>query len=76
MDLKGQGAAAGPDSSTPKISTADMPDVSAAQYIRMSTEHQKYSTQNQLETIQESAANRGYRLGACPRNGFRGFMGR
>ncbi len=29
--------------------------VRAAQYLRMSTEHQKYSTENQAETIQQYA---------------------
>jgi DNA invertase Pin-like site-specific DNA recombinase len=32
--------------------------VRAAQYVRMSTEHQRYSTQNQAEAIQEYAARR------------------
>jgi hypothetical protein len=31
----------------------------AAQYVRMSTEHQKYSTENQGEAIQQYAARRG-----------------
>lgn len=31
----------------------------AAQYVRMSTEHQKYSTENQTETIAKYAARRG-----------------
>jgi len=29
--------------------------VRAAQYLRMSTEHQKYSTENQAEAIQQYA---------------------
>jgi hypothetical protein len=31
----------------------------AAQYVRMSTEHQQYSTENQAEVIQQYAARRG-----------------
>ena len=34
--------------------------VRAAQYIRMSTEHQQYSTENQSDVIREYAARRGY----------------
>src|SRR3546814_3115684 len=34
----------------------------AAQYVRMSTEHQKYSTQNQAEIIQKYADSKGYRI--------------
>ncbi|WP_290810674.1 recombinase family protein [Ferrovibrio sp.] len=34
----------------------------AAQYVRMSTEHQKYSTQNQAEIIQKYADGKGYRI--------------
>ena len=33
--------------------------VRAAQYVRMSTEHQKYSTENQAEAMQQYAARRG-----------------
>src|SRR5690242_4598713 len=33
--------------------------VRAAQYVRMSTDHQKYSTQNQAEEIASYAARRG-----------------
>lgn len=35
------------------------PLVRAAEYVRMSTEHQQYSTQNQTERIREYAAQRG-----------------
>src|SRR3546814_6230052 len=35
------------------------PPVRAAQYVRMSTEHQKYSTENQAEIIAQYAARRG-----------------
>lgn len=34
----------------------------AAQYVRMSTEHQKYSTENQAEVIQKYADRKGYRI--------------
>ena len=36
--------------------------VRAAQYVRMSTEHQKYSTENQSEAMQEYAARRGIEI--------------
>jgi len=34
----------------------------AAEYVRMSTEHQQYSTQNQAEVIREYAAQRGIQI--------------
>src|SRR5665213_3166398 len=34
----------------------------AAQYVRMSTEHQKYSTENQADIIQEYATRRGMEI--------------
>jgi DNA invertase Pin-like site-specific DNA recombinase len=34
----------------------------AAQYVRMSTEHQQYSTENQADVIREYAARRGYEI--------------
>jgi DNA invertase Pin-like site-specific DNA recombinase len=34
----------------------------AAQYVRMSTDHQKYSTENQAEAIQQYAARRGIEI--------------
>jgi DNA invertase Pin-like site-specific DNA recombinase len=36
--------------------------VRAAQYVRMSTEHQKYSTENQEEALQQYAARRGIEI--------------
>src|SRR6266702_4014307 len=36
--------------------------VRAAQYVRMSTEHQKYSTENQAEAILQYAARRGIEI--------------
>ena len=38
------------------------PLVRAAQYVRMSTEHQKYSTENQAEIIAQYAARRGFEI--------------
>ena len=34
----------------------------AAEYVRMSTEHQQYSTQNQAQTIREYTERRGIRI--------------
>ncbi len=34
----------------------------AAQYVRMSTEHQRYSTENQADAIQRYVDERGYRI--------------
>jgi len=36
--------------------------VRAAQYVRMSTDHQKYSTENQAEALQRYAAQRGIEI--------------
>lgn len=38
------------------------PPVRAAQYVRMSTEHQKYSTENQAEIIAQYAGRRGFEI--------------
>jgi predicted site-specific integrase-resolvase len=38
------------------------PKVRAAEYVRMSTEHQKYSTDNQGEAIRVYAERRGYEI--------------
>lgn len=38
------------------------PKVRAAEYVRMSTEHQKYSTDNQSEAIRRYAEKRGYEI--------------
>jgi DNA invertase Pin-like site-specific DNA recombinase len=40
----------------------DVPSNLAAAYVRMSTEHQQYSTSNQLEAIQEYARRRGLEI--------------
>lgn len=39
-----------------------VPRTRAAQYIRMSTEHQQYSTENQADTIRDYALARGYEI--------------
>lgn len=41
---------------------ADVAPVRAAQYVRMSTEHQQYSTDNQMKVICEYAAARGMEI--------------
>ena len=38
------------------------PPIRAAQYVRMSTEHQKYSTENQAEIIAQYASQRGFEI--------------
>lgn len=40
----------------------DDPPKRAAEYVRMSTEHQQYSTENQARIIQEYADQRGFRI--------------
>src|SRR2546430_13032218 len=36
--------------------------IRAAQYLRMSTDHQKYSTQNQADAIADYASRRGFAI--------------
>ena len=43
----------------PTVTAAAIP---AAAYVRMSTEHQQYSTENQLDRIKEYAARRGIEI--------------
>jgi len=43
-------------------SADDPPRVRAAEYVRMSTEHQQYSTDNQASAIRRYAAKRGYEI--------------
>src|SRR3982751_129802 len=38
------------------------PRIRAAQYVRMSTEHQQYSTSNQEDVIREYAGRRGFEI--------------
>lgn len=40
----------------------DPPKIKAAEYVRMSTEHQQYSTDNQAATIRRYAEQRGYEI--------------
>jgi len=40
----------------------DAPKLLAAEYVRMSTEHQQYSTDNQAEAIRRYAEQRGYEI--------------
>ena len=47
-------------SNTPENATRT--PIRAAQYVRMSTEHQKYSTENQSDTIHRYAEQRGFTL--------------
>ena len=43
----------------PENGTNKSETIRAAQYVRMSTEHQKYSTENQRDMIQEYAETHG-----------------
>jgi len=45
-----------------KPTAEQKPDFRAAQYVRMSTEHQQYSTQNQADKIKEYADHRGMEI--------------
>lgn len=38
------------------------PRVRAAEYVRMSTDHQKYSTENQADAIRQYAESRGFEI--------------
>jgi len=40
----------------------DLPTVSAAAYVRMSTEHQQYSTSNQMDVVRDYAKRRGMEI--------------
>jgi len=40
----------------------DATEARAAEYVRMSTEHQKYSTENQGDIIHKYAARKGYQI--------------
>src|ERR1700674_3933956 len=55
-------SAVGHKSGADRSSVASDKSVRAAQYVRMSTEHQKYSTENQSETLQQYAAKRGIEI--------------
>ncbi len=47
---------------THSTSTEQKPLIRAAQYVRMSTEHQQYSTANQEDIVEEYAGKRGYEI--------------
>jgi DNA invertase Pin-like site-specific DNA recombinase len=46
----------------PSDGTAPTVRMRAAEYVRMSTEHQQYSTENQGDKIREYAARRGIEI--------------
>lgn len=51
------------DTKIPTVSAGGIDDeISVAQYVRMSTEHQRYSTENQMVVIAEYAAKHGMRI--------------
>lgn len=50
------------DNLNPEASQPGQTLTRAAQYVRMSTEHQQYSTENQADVIREYAAKRGYEI--------------
>ncbi|MHA3793026.1 recombinase family protein [Sphingomonas sp. YL-JM2C] len=50
------------DWTSPDHGTGEPPRVRAAEYVRMSTEHQKYSTDNQSSAIRRYADRRGYEI--------------
>src|SRR5881409_2173222 len=49
------------NSDGPRISSSApaVPQIRAAEYVRMSTEHQQYSTENQRDAIRDYAVRRG-----------------
>src|SRR5262245_43019823 len=53
MDDRSRRSSRDQDSSTP---------IPAVEYVRMSTEHQQYSTANQQDVIREYAQRRGYQI--------------
>lgn len=48
--------------STPLTCAPEEARIPAAQYVRMSTEHQQYSTENQQDVIADYAARRGFEI--------------
>src|SRR5687768_4391726 len=52
----------GPRESPSMPTPADPQRIRAAQYVRMSTEHQQYSTSNQEDIIRDYALARGYEI--------------
>ena len=49
-------------SQVPESNSTEQDAKPAAQYIRMSTEHQQYSTENQADVIREYAQHRGHQI--------------
>ena len=49
-----------PGPSSPNPQPAEGQPIRAAEYVRMSTEHQQYSTENQRDVIRQWAAKRGF----------------
>jgi DNA invertase Pin-like site-specific DNA recombinase len=47
---------------TDMLAAAKPSDLRAAEYVRMSTEHQQYSTENQRDRIRDYAARRGFEI--------------
>jgi DNA invertase Pin-like site-specific DNA recombinase len=47
---------------TTDVEPTDSPAIKAVEYVRMSTEHQQYSTENQSAKIREYAARRGIEI--------------
>lgn len=60
--VPGDKPAQGADAASRPPGGEGRPLIRAAQYIRMSTEHQQYSTENQSDVIREYAAKRGYQI--------------
>jgi DNA invertase Pin-like site-specific DNA recombinase len=50
------------ESGTDRDGEVDDKSVRAVQYVRMSTDHQKYSTENQVDAMQQYAARRGIEI--------------
>jgi DNA invertase Pin-like site-specific DNA recombinase len=50
------------ESGTETMGKAGLRSVRGAQYVRMSTEHQRYSTENQAAAIQQYATQRGIEI--------------
>src|SRR5690242_2121995 len=50
------------DSSIHPSSTSSDQRIAAAEYVRMSTDHQQYSTANQSQAIREYATRHGFRI--------------
>src|SRR5262245_18408710 len=60
--VTGRRTRAGPMTTPTPPENPARPLIRAAQYVRMSTEHQQYSTENQSDVIREYARSRGYEI--------------